>query len=73
MTLQTIGLSSWNVDLATVGAIYPFQGTEFILAIVGIAFWIVWHIWQIGHENREISSKLGHVNGEKAKRAIDRY
>lgn len=73
MTPISIGLSSWNVDLANVGAIYPFQGTEFILAIAGIAFWVIWHIWQIGHENREINGKLGHVNGDNAKRAIDRY
>ncbi len=71
--MSTIGLTSWAVDLANVGAIYPFQGSEFILAIVGIAFWVVWHIWQIGHENSELGKMKGLVNSDKAKKAIDRY
>ena len=39
-------VSTWAVDLANVGPIYPWQGSELILAIAGVAFWILWHIIQ---------------------------
>ncbi len=42
--MSTTGVSSWAVDLAGVGAIYPFQGMEWILLIIALAFWIWWHI-----------------------------
>ena len=71
--MSTIGISSWAVDLKDVGAIYPFQGFETGMVIVGIAFWVLWHIWQISHENTELKSKSAHVNAEKSKLAIDRY
>ena len=49
--MSTTGIDSWAVDLADVSAIYPFQGAEFILFLIGLAFWIIWHVWQIKHEN----------------------
>lgn len=69
----TIGLSSWAVDLKDVGAIYPFQGSEYIMVFLGVAFWIIWHIWQIGSENAELRSKTGQTNIDNARSAIDRY
>lgn len=50
--MSTTGLDSWAVDLADVGAVYPFQGYEFAMAIVGIVLWLCWHIWQIKSENQ---------------------
>ena len=45
-------VDNWlNVD--TFGPIYPFVGTEGLMAIVGIAFWVGWHIIQIRKENTE--------------------
>ena len=42
--MTTTGISSWAVDLAEVGAVYPFQGMEVIMVIIGVVFWIWWHI-----------------------------
>ena len=50
--MSTTGIDSWAVDLADVGAVYPFQGSEWLMVIVAVALWIIWHIWQIKHENR---------------------
>ena len=44
--MSTNGMTSWAVDLSTVGAIYPFQGGEVLFVILGLIFWIGWHIWQ---------------------------
>lgn len=72
--MSTNGLTSWAVDLKDVGAIYPFQGTEVILVIVGLAFWIWFHVYQFRQENSEIASELdADKRGEKAKALIDRY
>ena len=55
--MSTTGIDSWAVDLADVGAIYPMQGTEGILVIIGVVCWIGWHIWQIDFENRTIAEE----------------
>ena len=59
--MATTGIDSWAVDLADIGAVSPFQGTEVIMVIIGVALWIIWHVWQIRFENRtfeEESAKL---------------
>ncbi|MGE0210654.1 MAG: hypothetical protein AB7S41_03080 [Parvibaculaceae bacterium] len=72
--LATIGLSSWAVDLKDVGAIYPFQGWEVLMVILGLAFWIGWHVLQLRHEERDIQRELqANARAEHAKKAIDRY
>ena len=71
--MSTNGMTSWAVDLKDVGAIYPFQGTETLLVIIGLAFWIGWHIWQIRHENHELEAAKARLSVERIKKAIDRY
>ena len=68
------GIDSWAVDLAEVGAVYPFQGTEVVMVIIGVALWIGWHIWQIKAENAEIEEDLHMADKrKKAIEEIDRY
>jgi hypothetical protein len=50
-------MTSWAVDLANVGAIYPFQGTEVLLVLLGVIFWLSFHIVQIRQENEELEGK----------------
>ena len=71
--MSTNGMTSWAVDLKDVGAIYPFQGTETLLVIVGVALWIGWHVWQIRHENRELAQEVKRLSAERMRKAIDRY
>ena len=61
---STTGIDTWAVDLAEVGPIYPFQGSEAILVIVALALWIGWHVLQTVNERRE--------NDEKVRRYGDR-
>lgn len=56
--MSTTNVESWAVDLADVGAIYPFVGTEFIMVLAGLAFWIIWHVWQFKFENRTYEEDL---------------
>jgi hypothetical protein len=71
--MSTNGMTSWAVDLKDVGAIYPFQGTETLLVVIGFAFWIGWHVWQIRHENAELEAERRRLTKERMKSAIDRY
>ena len=71
--MSTNGMTSWAVDLKDVGAIYPFQGSETLLVIIGLVLWIGWHVWQIRHENAELDSEKKRGTGEKARKFIDRY
>jgi hypothetical protein len=50
--MSTTEVTSLAVDLSTVGPIYPFVGTEFWWVAAGVVFWIAFHVWQIGFENR---------------------
>jgi len=71
--MSTIGYESWAVDLKDVGAIYPFQGYEVPMVLAGLAFWIIWHIWQIRFESAELSKTGVDADAKKANEAIDRY
>ena len=44
-----------------------------MLVILGLAFWIGWHVWQIRHENAELASEKKRGTGDKARKFIDHY
>jgi len=72
--MSTNGITSWAVDLKDVGAIYPFQGSEVLLVIVGLIFWVGWHVWQIRLESAEIEKEMkADMRDEATHKAIDRY
>ena len=59
--MATGAVDNWlNID--QFGAIYPFVGTEGVLAFVGIAFWIIWHILQVRKENAEFKQDIENIN-----------
>ena len=71
--MSTIGYDSWAVDLAEVGAIYPFQGTETLLMIAGIVLWLLWHFIQAKAENAELAEREREFDKEGAGSSIERY
>lgn len=72
--MSTNGMSDWAVDLANVANIYPFPGTEFLLFLAGVAFWIIWHVLQFRAEKTELSHEMdADETGDKAREAISRY
>ncbi|MGI9450497.1 MAG: hypothetical protein ACR2QH_07675 [Geminicoccaceae bacterium] len=50
--MSTTEVTTWAVDLATVGPIYPFVGTEMLWFVLGLIFWIGFHIWQLSSETK---------------------
>ena len=58
--MATGAVDNWlNID--TFGAIYPFAGSEVMLAIVGYAFWLIWHFLQIRKENAEFQQDIENI------------
>lgn len=51
--MTTGDFQDWAGTISEIGAIYPFVGSEFLLWILGLAFWIGWHIWNLSTEHRE--------------------
>ncbi len=54
---MSTGLETWNMNLLDIGAMYPFPGTETLLATIGIVSWIIWHIMQIRSENAALEEE----------------
>ncbi|MEJ6708691.1 MAG: hypothetical protein QNK92_07800 [Amylibacter sp.] len=71
--MSTIGYSSWAVDLADVGAVYPFQGYELPMVIVGVIFWLGWHVIQARRESKELVEAAKTASTERTKAALERY
>ncbi|MCE2522277.1 MAG: hypothetical protein J4F49_03535 [Rhodobacteraceae bacterium] len=72
--MSTTGISSWAVDLADIGAVYPFQGAEVIFLLIGLAFWLWWHVWSIKAENARHQEKIAnHGSAENIKDALENH
>jgi hypothetical protein len=71
--MSTIGYKDWAVDLADVGAIYPFQGWEVAMTVVGVAFWLVWHRMQFTQESADLEKAKQLLDKEKVEESLDRY
>ncbi len=71
--MSTIGYDNWAVDLANVGAVYPFQGAEVLMVIAGVVFWLGWHITQARRETQHMEDVMKLGDPEKIKKMLDRY
>ncbi len=72
--MSTIGYESWAVDMADVGPIYPFQGSEVLMVIVGVIFWLVWHRIQFVREGQHLEeARQQALDHERIQRSVERY
>ena len=55
--MSTTIVTTCATDLNTLGPIYPFVGSEMILFIVGLVFWIGFHVLQGRIEARELEKE----------------
>ncbi|HEX7811486.1 MAG TPA: hypothetical protein VF460_06220 [Burkholderiales bacterium] len=71
--MNTGRIENWAGNIADIGPIYPFVGTEFFLFLIGLVFWIAWHVLQFRVESREFKEDVARVgNPEGMKKALDR-
>jgi len=55
--LSTTIVETWSgADLSQIGPIYPMVGSEVILFIIGLVFWLGFHFAQAGIEKKEMKA-----------------
>ena len=54
--MSTGNFANWDGNIADLGPIYPFPGHEVLMVVIGIIFWIGWHIVQIKMENKQLDN-----------------
>jgi uncharacterized membrane protein len=55
--LSTTIVETWKgADLSQLGPIYPMVGSETILVIIGVIFWIAFHFKQAAIERKEMAA-----------------
>ena len=64
-------IESWKQPLAEIGPIYPFAGTEWLLLVACVAFWLGWTIWQIRSEKAEHARAAGFLREGRGPRERD--
>ncbi len=65
--LSITSVETWvGTDISQIGPIYPMVGSEFILLIIGLVFWLGFHFAQAGIENKEMKT------GEEAAKSPER-
>lgn len=71
--MSTIGYDSWAVDLAEVGAVYPFQGSEVLMVALGVIFWLGFHRIQFVREGQHLEKTRKMGDPEKVARMLKEY
>ena len=51
-------VTSWTGNIADIGPIYPMVGTEWLLWIIGMVLWVLWHIRQTRLENQTYEDEI---------------
>ncbi len=55
--MSTTQIETWaGADLSQIGPIYPMVGSEVILFLIGLAFWLLFHIKQAKIEKAEFEA-----------------
>ncbi len=68
---MTGNFENWAGEIAEIGPLYPFVGAEGMLVIVGLIFWVGWHILQLSAEAGEYQDDLSHAREQISKSLSD--
>ncbi|MCY4451554.1 MAG: hypothetical protein OXC01_06350 [Immundisolibacterales bacterium] len=55
--MSTGSFENWAGNIAEIGPIYPFVGAEWLFVLIGVVYWIVWHVRQLGNENQSLADQ----------------
>ena len=55
--MSTTAVETWTgADLSQIGPIYPMVGSEVLLFVLGMAFWLIFHVLQARIEKSEMEA-----------------
>ena len=70
--MATGNIENWAGTITDIGPMYPFVGTEMLWFILGLVFWIWWHIVQTKRENKTYAEEVKRYGDpESLKKIID--
>ncbi len=70
--MATGNIENWAGTITDIGPMYPFVGTEMLWFILGLVFWIWWHIVQTKRENKTYAEEVKRYgDAESLKKIID--
>ena len=52
-----MAFTNWDGNIADIGPIYPWVGSEVAMVIVAFVFWIGWHVVQLRRESRRFADQ----------------
>ena len=68
--MSTGSFENWAGTITDIGPIYPFVGSEMFWFILGLVFWIWWHIVQTKRENRTYADEVKRFGDPESLRKI---
>ena len=61
---MSTNIESWTGTITDIGPLYPFAGSEMLMWIIGIAFWIIWSIKQDREETRQYQKDIEYYTND---------
>ena len=68
--MSTGSFENWAGTITDIGPMYPFVGSEGFWFVLGLAFWIWWHIVQTRRENRTYEEEVKRFGSDESLRKI---
>ena len=70
--MSTGMIENWAGEIAEIGPMYPFVGTEGLLVLIGVVLWLGWHVLQARAETRTYEEELAKFGSDAGlKDALD--
>ena len=68
--MSTGSFENWAGNILDIGPMYPFVGSEGFWFVLGLIFWIWWHIVQTKRENRQYEEEVKRFGSTESLRKI---
>lgn len=56
--MSTGAVENWFGNIAELGPLYPFVGSEFVLVCVAVVFWVAWQVSCTRAENKQYREEI---------------
>ena len=66
--MSTGNFENWAGNIAELGPVYPFVGLEWLMVLIGVALWLLWHFLQSSAETRTYEEELRRHGGDEGLR-----
>ena len=63
--MSTMTSENLTGTITDIGPMYPFVGSETLLVVVVVVFWIAWHVVQLRVEHREYDEDAAKLRDRK--------